>query len=116
MHRFIARSSYLGKTDHSQFFEAFKDFEGRAFHMAGESYGVSRPRVRAPRLTDCQGRYIPLFASAVFDGNKALVAEGKTPINLQSVMIGNGITDLYKTTDSYFPFVLHASFQNKYAL
>jgi hypothetical protein len=24
-----------------QFFETFKEFEGRAFHMAGESYGVS---------------------------------------------------------------------------
>ena len=37
------------------------------------------------------------------------MAEGKTPVNLQSVMIGNGITDFYSTTDSYFPFVLHAS-------
>lgn len=25
-----------------EFFETFKEFEGRAFHMAGESYGVSR--------------------------------------------------------------------------
>lgn len=23
-----------------QFFETFKEFEGRAFHMSGESYGV----------------------------------------------------------------------------
>ena len=37
----------LTKADPSQFFEAFKEFEGRAFHMAGESYGVSRPLVNA---------------------------------------------------------------------
>ncbi|WVQ80388.1 hypothetical protein IAT38_002493 [Cryptococcus sp. DSM 104549] len=73
----------------SIFFEAFKEFEGRAFHMAGESYG---------------GRYLPVFASAVVDGNKALVKAGKKPINLQSVMIGNGVTDYFTTTESYFPF------------
>ncbi|OCF45215.1 cathepsin A (carboxypeptidase C) [Kwoniella heveanensis CBS 569] len=71
------------------FFEAFKEYEGRAFHMAGESYG---------------GRYLPVFASAVVDGNKALVKAGKTPINLQSVMIGNGVTDHFTTIESYFPF------------
>jgi hypothetical protein len=35
-----------------------------------------------------QGRYLPLFASAVYDQNTRLVAAGMTPINLQSVMIG----------------------------
>ncbi|RSH85597.1 hypothetical protein EHS25_003736 [Saitozyma podzolica] len=73
----------------SIFFEAFKEFEGREFHMAGESYG---------------GRYLPLFASAVVDGNKALIKEKKTPINLQSVLIGNGITDFFSTMESYYPF------------
>jgi cathepsin A (carboxypeptidase C) len=38
-----------------------------------------------------------LFASAVHDGNSKLIAKGKTPINLQSVMIGNGITDNCKS-------------------
>jgi len=28
---------------YDQFFETFKEFEGRAFHMAGESYGVRIP-------------------------------------------------------------------------
>ncbi|KAF8824172.1 hypothetical protein HHX47_DHR9000060 [Lentinula edodes] len=55
------------------FFENFSKFKGRGFHMAGESYG---------------GRYLPLFASAVFDQNSALVEAGITPINLTSVMIG----------------------------
>ena len=108
-------SSHFADT---QFFEAFKEFEGRAFHMSGESYGVS--------CTDFlwtaglrKGRYLPLFSSAVYDGNAGLIAEGKAPINIQSVLIGNGITDarecccmfreaklmIVRMTESYFPFV-----------
>lgn len=40
-----------------------------------------------------QGRYLPVFASEVYDQNKMLEKEGKTPINLQSLMIGNGVTN-----------------------
>ena len=36
----------------------------------------------------CQGRYIPVFATEVYDQNAKLAAAGLTPINLQSVMIG----------------------------
>lgn len=32
---------YGQKADGCQFFETFKEYEGRDFHMAGESYGVS---------------------------------------------------------------------------
>ncbi|KAF8168542.1 serine carboxypeptidase [Crassisporium funariophilum] len=71
----------------SIFFENFSQFKGRAFHMAGESYG---------------GRYLPLFASAVYDQNARLVAAGMTPVNLQSVMIGNGMTDSFKMILSYY--------------
>ncbi|KAF8959809.1 serine carboxypeptidase [Flammula alnicola] len=71
----------------SIFFENFSQFKGRAFHMAGESYG---------------GRYLPLFASAVYDQNAQLVAAGLTPVNLQSVMIGNGMTDSFKMFLSYY--------------
>jgi len=71
----------------SIFFESFPSFKGRSFHMAGESYG---------------GRYIPLFASAVYDQNAWLSAKGLTPINLTSVMIGNGITDPFTQMDSYY--------------
>ena len=35
-----------------------------------------------------QGRYIPVFASEVYDQNAYLVEVGLTPINLTSVMIG----------------------------
>ncbi|PFH45567.1 hypothetical protein AMATHDRAFT_158699 [Amanita thiersii Skay4041] len=69
------------------FFEHFHKFKGRPFHMAGESYG---------------GRYLPLFASAVYDQNAIMVAAGMTPINLTSVMIGNGLTDYAAMLLSYY--------------
>jgi len=69
------------------FFEHFSKFKGRAFHMAGESYG---------------GRYIPLFASEIYDQNAQLKAAGMPPVNLASVMIGNGCTDWSGMTASYF--------------
>ncbi|KAF5346265.1 hypothetical protein D9756_011269 [Leucocoprinus leucothites] len=69
------------------FFEHFTKFKGRAFHMAGESYG---------------GRYVPVFASEVYDQNTRLAKAGLTPINLQSIMIGNGITDFATTVLSYY--------------
>ncbi|KAF8972465.1 serine carboxypeptidase [Flammula alnicola] len=71
----------------SIFFENFSKFKGRAFHMAGESYG---------------GRYIPVFAAEVYDQNAKLEAAGLTPINLKSIMIGNGITDFYTMSASYY--------------
>lgn len=39
-------------------------------------------------MTCLQGRYIPLFASAVYDQNAVLVSKGLTPINLTSAIIG----------------------------
>ncbi|XP_006461495.1 hypothetical protein AGABI2DRAFT_69247 [Agaricus bisporus var. bisporus H97] len=71
----------------SIFFDHFTQFEGRGFHMAGESYG---------------GRYIPLFASAVYDNNARRVDAGLSPINLKSAMIGNGMTDSFKMIPSYY--------------
>ncbi|KAK7036761.1 hypothetical protein VNI00_011427 [Paramarasmius palmivorus] len=62
------------------FFENFSQFRGRPLHMAGESYG---------------GRYVPLFASAVYDQNSALINAGLAPINLTSIMIGNGTPHLF---------------------
>ncbi|KAI0778827.1 serine carboxypeptidase [Trametes elegans] len=85
------------------FFQHFPKFTGRPFHMAGESYG---------------GRYIPVFASAVYDQNAGLVDAGLNPINLSSIMIGNGCTDFLGMTQSYydvqceghgFPFVTSIS-------
>ncbi|TFK77895.1 alpha/beta-hydrolase, partial [Polyporus arcularius HHB13444] len=69
------------------FFEHFTKFKGRPFHMAGESYG---------------GRYIPVFAAAIHDKNAELIEAGLTPINLTSVMIGNGATDFSGVVRSYY--------------
>ncbi|KAJ7323615.1 serine carboxypeptidase [Mycena albidolilacea] len=72
------------------FFEHFTKFKGRSFHITGESYGV------------CRGRYVPVFAAEVYDQNARLAAAGYTPINLTSIMIGNGITDFYHQMSSSF--------------
>lgn len=48
------------------------------------------------------GRYIPLFAGAILDHNSKAVAGGMTPINLQSVMIGNGLTDVLTAIPTYY--------------
>lgn len=74
----------------SIFFENFNQFKGRPLHMAGVSYG---------------GRFIPLFASEVFDRNVQLVEAGLTPINLSSIMIGNGLTEQLTMMLSYFDIV-----------
>ncbi|KAI0347016.1 peptidase S10 serine carboxypeptidase [Trametopsis cervina] len=63
----------------SIFFETFPQFSGRPLHLSGESYG---------------GRYLPAFASYIYDQNQVAVAAGLPTINLASVLIGNGITDI----------------------
>ena len=57
----------------AMFFETFSSFKGRRFHLTGESYA---------------GRYLPVYAAAVYDQNEYLIQKGLTPVNLQSVMIG----------------------------
>lgn len=60
--------------------------------MSGESYGVGlRLTIWIVNINQVhfQGRYLPLFASAVYDQNTQLIASGLTPVNLQSVMIGS---------------------------
>lgn len=41
-----------------------------------------------------QGRYLPAFASYIYDQNQVAKVAGKPTINLKSVLIGNGITDV----------------------
>jgi cathepsin A (carboxypeptidase C) len=69
------------------FFEHFTQFRGRRFHLSGESYG---------------GRYLPLFASYIYDQNAKLKEMGVAPINLASVMIG-------EDTDSHFFYLENGS-------
>lgn len=60
--------------------------------MAGESYG---------------GRYIPVFATAVYEQNAKLVEAGLTPINLTSIMIGNGCTEIRTMFASHYEMQCH---------
>ncbi|CAE6506630.1 unnamed protein product [Rhizoctonia solani] len=69
------------------FFETFSKFKGREFHMSGESYG---------------GRYLPVFASEIIDQNSRAAAHGFEPINLKSVLIGNGLTDFKTMWEGYY--------------
>ena len=41
-----------------------------------------------------KGRYLPVFAGEIIDRNQVAVREGRPTINLKSVVIGNGITDI----------------------
>ena len=74
----------------SIFFEHFTKLKGRALHLAGESYGVSLNSVHQICWTYeiLQGRYIPVFASTIYDRNAELEKAGIAPINLASIMIG----------------------------
>ncbi|ESK93489.1 hypothetical protein Moror_1681 [Moniliophthora roreri MCA 2997] len=69
------------------FFEHFTKFKGNAFHFAGESYA---------------GRMLPVFASTLYDHNAYLKEVGMAPVNLSSVMLGNGYTDVYSMILSYY--------------
>ncbi|KAF9493049.1 serine carboxypeptidase [Pleurotus eryngii] len=67
----------------------FTKFKGRAFHLTGESYA---------------GRYLPVYASEIYDQNARLVEQGLTPINLTSIMIENGWTNMYTVLLSWPDF------------
>ncbi|TDL20451.1 alpha/beta-hydrolase [Rickenella mellea] len=69
------------------FFETFTKFKGRGFHLSGESYA---------------GRYLPLYASEIYDQNTKLAAANLTTVNLKSVLIGNGLVDWTQQMKSYF--------------
>lgn len=63
------------------FFKQFPEYSKQKFHIAGESYA---------------GHYIPVFASEI-------LSHKKRNINLQSVMIGNGLTDGLTQYEYYRP-------------
>ncbi|KAG1758274.1 Alpha/Beta hydrolase protein, partial [Suillus occidentalis] len=62
------------------FFENFTQFKGGTLHMTSESHGW---------------RCIPAFAAEIYEQNAMLTAADITPIKLESIMIGNGLTDFY---------------------
>jgi len=63
------------------FFKQFPEYAKQDFHIAGESYA---------------GHYIPVFASEI-------LSHKKRNINLQSVLIGNGLTDGLTQYEYYKP-------------
>ncbi|TDL20456.1 alpha/beta-hydrolase [Rickenella mellea] len=69
------------------FFETFHKFKGRGFHLSGESYA---------------GRYLPVYASEIYDQNAKLAAANLTTVNLKSVLIGNGQVDFFQQLKSYY--------------
>jgi len=63
------------------FFKQFPEYASQDFHISGESYA---------------GHYIPVFASEI-------LSHKKRNINLQSVLIGNGLTDGLTQYEYYRP-------------
>jgi len=63
------------------FFQQFPEYAHQDFHISGESYA---------------GHYIPVFATEI-------LAHKKRNINLQSVLIGNGLTDGLTQYEYYRP-------------
>ena len=63
------------------FFKQFPEYAKQSFHISGESYA---------------GHYIPVFASEI-------LSHKKRNINLQSVLIGNGLTDGLTQYEYYRP-------------
>lgn len=48
---------------------------------------------------------IPQFASHIVDSNAKAVSEGRTPINIQSVLLGNGLTDVVTMVPTYYDMI-----------
>ncbi|KAF8183771.1 carboxypeptidase C [Mycena galopus ATCC 62051] len=75
------------------FLSRFPEYSKQPVHISGESYA---------------GTYLPNIAKAIWDGNKQLDL-APTPslkqINLESVMIGNGLTDPYVQMGSIADYV-----------
>jgi cathepsin A (carboxypeptidase C) len=63
------------------FFKQFPEYAKQSFHISGESYA---------------GHYIPVFASEI-------LSHKKRNINLQSILIGNGLTDGLTQYEYYRP-------------
>jgi cathepsin A (carboxypeptidase C) len=63
------------------FFKQFPEYSKQSFHISGESYA---------------GHYIPVFASEI-------LSHKNRNINLQSVLIGNGLTDGFTQYEYYRP-------------
>ena len=71
------------------FKDAFPKYSELRFHISGESYA---------------GHYIPWIAKVIVDENQK-ASQKSEMINLETIAIGNGITDAVVQNDHYVPFL-----------
>ncbi|KAG1717662.1 serine carboxypeptidase [Suillus occidentalis] len=79
--------------DNVTMFTVFHQPIGRGAGFSHAEYGESTTEEAAKDIA--VERYIPVFAAEIYDQNAMLTAAGITPVNIQSIMIGNGLTDFY---------------------
>ncbi|KAJ7057134.1 peptidase S10 serine carboxypeptidase [Mycena amicta] len=87
---------------HAEFGETVETTEDAAKNIYSfiSLFFLSLPAIPRPwsapvwRVIRGQGRYLPLFASEIHDQNQLAKVDGRPVINLQSIIIGNGITDI----------------------
>lgn len=52
---------------------------------------------------------IPVFASYIVESNSRASAEDRTVINLKSIMLGNGLTDVISMVPTYYDMMCTAA-------
>jgi cathepsin A (carboxypeptidase C) len=90
----VSTSPIVGK-DVYAFLELFPEYADKPFHVAAESYG---------------GTYAPNIASVIYNENKRLTnaaspLPGIKKINLDSIILANGLTDPYVQMGSIADYV-----------
>ena len=71
------------------FYSKFPEYQDHDLYISGESYA---------------GIYVPYLAYRIHQHNTMSQINGRTPINLKGIAVGNGATDWkYDTTPSYLP-------------
>ena len=81
------------------FYAKFPEYQDRELYISGESYA---------------GIYVPYLAMRVHQHNEMAKINGRTPINLKGILVGNGATDwIYDTTPSYLPMAYNHELMDK---
>ncbi|AET37464.1 serine-type carboxypeptidase Ecym_1217 [Eremothecium cymbalariae DBVPG len=80
------------------YYAVFPQDRNKKLILTGESYA---------------GQYVPYFAQAILLYNKRLVNEGKVPLDLTGMMIGNGWIDPDHQSLSYLPFLMDVGLIHK---
>jgi cathepsin A (carboxypeptidase C) len=76
------------------FFTEFKQFSNNQFHIAGTSYGKNKSHLtvkgKITYLFFTASHFVPSLATRVIRENRYATSNGKIPIQLASIIIGNG--------------------------